>query len=760
MKKTAKKRKIRRRLIKIAVLLIVTPAVFIGMFIMAVKAGWFGKLPSGDELHRIQNETATLVYSADNVLLGKYFDENRTTIKWEALPEHLVNALVATEDSRFFSHEGIDSRSYLRVFFKTILLGDESSGGGSTITQQLAKNLFGRKDYAILTLPVNKVKEAVVARRLEAFYTKREILLLYLNTVPFGENVYGIEAAANRYFNKSTSRLTPPESATLVGMLKANTYYNPRLHPENARERRDLVLALMQQQGYISEKEKVEHQNAPMQLDYSNYSLEGPAQYFLYQVKQRARVILDKLEKNSGESYDLEKDGLTVYTTLDAQLQRMVRASVKEHLRIMQNRLDAQLAGAKNKYVPDIKNDKVARREIFTWKGVKVREMSKQDSLWHYKKMLNAAALIVNPIDGSVKTWLGGNHFRYLPYDLVRARRPAASAFKPILYTAALKEGYNACSYLSNEQKVYKKFDGWEPENYDHESGGEVAMWYALANSMNIPTVDLYFKTGHEAVDYTYRELGFNGSLPDKPSVALGVKEVTLEELVRAYAAFANDGDLPEFRMIVRILDKNGQVLYEAPQADKNQVLEPRRAETITAMLSRAAREGTGASLYSRFGVSSELAAKTGTSQDYKDARFMCFNRNMVFGVWVGARDPEIHFNSGSSGSGATLALPVAGMTVAKMEQSRKMRNTYLNPLNLMVDTTRMMNCQPIREVKPVENFFDGVVKGIKDLFNRDKKKNARELDKEKEEKSRKKESKVKRFFKKLFGKKKKEDDG
>ena len=754
MGKRKKKTSVSRRLIKHLLLAGFSFALLFILFIVFVKAGWFGCVPAESDLKRIQNETATLVYSSDDVLLGKYFDKNRTRIERSDVPEHLMQALIATEDARFYSHEGIDTRSYFRVFFKTLLLNDESSGGGSTITQQLAKNLFGRSDFALLTLPVNKVKEAVIARRLEEVYNKQEILMLYLNTVPFGENVYGVEAAANRYFNKSAQALTTPESATLVGLLKANTYYNPRLHPENAKERRNLVLSLMQRQDYISEKEKDEYQKVPLQVDYSNYSLKGPANYFLYQVKQQAKTILQKYERRNGVSYDLEKDGLKIHTYLHAGLQEMVKESIRTHLRRMQEKLDLELKGRKTDFIPALENDSPKKREVFTWKGVEVNQMTKRDSLWHYKKMLHAAALIANPESGKVRVWVGGNHHRYLPFDLVRARRPSASAFKPILYTAALEEGYDVCTYLDNKKKVYKRFDDWEPQNYDLESGGEVAMWYALANSMNIPTVDLYFKTGHEALDYIWRKMGFRDALPAEPAVALGAKEVSLAGLVQGYSVFANKGRVPQLKMIKRIENGNGEPIYQASETDAEKAVEPETAEKITAMLSRAAREGTGASLYGRYGVHSDFAAKTGTSEDFKDARFMCYNRDMVLGVWVGARDPEIHFRSGNYGSGAALALPIAGKAIKKMQKDPELRNEYLSPVNLAVDTSQMMSCPPLKEEGPIEGFLKDVTDGIKSIFK--KKDSSRKNEKPDTEKPKEKDGKFKKLINKIFGKEKK----
>jgi|AntRauTorckE6833_2_1112554.scaffolds.fasta_scaffold00931_8 penicillin-binding protein 1A len=731
------------KLLKIITGIVLLTAAVAILFIAAVNAGWFGALPGDEELTSITNETATLVLSSDEKLLGKYFAQNRTNISYEQLPQHLVDALVATEDVRYFQHEGFDSKSYLRVFFKTLLLGDRSAGGGSTITQQLAKNLFGRPDFGPLTLPVNKVKEAIVAYRLEKHYTKKEILLLYFNTVPFGENVYGIEAAANRYFNTATQNLSVQQAALLVGILKANTYYNPRLHPENALRRRNTVLALMNSYGYLPDKEYQKIKKAPLNLDYANLRAEGPANYFLARVRERAEDIIRQVNKQKKTSYDLENDGLRIYTTLDLRMQQEARKAVRNHLTQKQEILARELRGKKSQYIEKKQQEDRQKRELFTWQGAIVDSITRSDSLWHYKKMLHAGVLAADPRNGAIKVWVGGNHHRYLPFDLVTARRTAASAFKPLLYTAALQKDYSPCTYLSNKEKVFEEYEGWRPRNYDNSSGGFVAMWYALAHSMNIPTIDLYFKTGHTQLDYLCRRMGVERPVPESPAAALGALELSLKELVSVYAAFANFGRQHDLFMISRIEDAQGTVLYQHHKASGFQAISDSVAETMALMLHKAAREGTGRSLYSRYGLRHAWASKTGTSQNFSDARFMVFNRNLVAGVWVGAYDQKIHFGSGSNGSGAALALPIAAPILQQAEQKREWAE-YDAPLRFTIDTTDILNCDGKVEQRTLKTIINAVMGDMKGDHKTDT------IPEQKKEK--KKEGKVKKFFKKLFG--------
>ncbi|MCK5775300.1 MAG: transglycosylase domain-containing protein, partial [Bacteroidales bacterium] len=426
-----------KKTLKTGSILLLTIILLFALFFLSIYMGIFGALPNKIELADIHKEEASLVFSSDGSLLGKYFAENRTNISRKEIPDHLINALIATEDKRFYQHEGYDIRSYLRVFFKSILMGDRRAGGGSTITQQLIKNIYGRNYHNFLSMPINKVKEAIIASRMEAVYTKEEILVLYLNSVPFGENVYGIEAAATRYFDKHTIDLNIQESAILIGILKANTYYNPRLNPDNAKRRRNQVLALMEKEDFLSEIESDSIKVLPLELSYANYQKESPAAYFMYQVKRRAINILETKEASSGIHYDIEKDGLKIYTSLDIALQDFSQNAVSKQLKKMQGLLDKELKrnGRRQKWEKSLENiysndelSNISKREVFEWDGMKTEEISLADSLWHYHKMLNAAVLITDPKTGKVLTWVGGNHYRYLPYDMVYAKRQIASA--------------------------------------------------------------------------------------------------------------------------------------------------------------------------------------------------------------------------------------------------------------------------------------------------------------------------------------------
>ncbi len=708
-----KRRKNRRPFLRWIAKALALGLVFLAFLTGITLMGGFGPMPHQEELKNLRDERATLVYSSDGKMIGKIYARNRTPVSLDEIPSHLVDALVVTEDIRFFTHNGIDNRSLLRVLVKSILMGNRESGGGSTLTQQLAKNLYGRRRLGFLTIPVAKIREAILARRMEKTYTKEEILLLYLNTVPFGEEVYGVEAAANRYFNKHVSELKPEESALLVGMLKANTYYHPRLHPDRALERRNLVLGLMGLNNKLDSAEVRRLQQLPLRLDYSNLRLEGPAQYFIYQVEKKAREILSSLNSQGGKSWDIERDGLKIHTTLDLQLQELALQSVRDHLSAMQPvlRRDRRISTLRRDFYRDheAENRQKALREVWTWQGVQVDSMTVADSLWHYRSMLNAGVYALEPATGKVRVWVGGNHFRYLPYDLVLSRRPVASAFKPYLYTAALENGFGPCTYLDNEQHVYEDFNNWEPTNYDGSSGGEAALWYALAHSLNLPTVDLFFRLGYDALEYSCLRFGLPDLPRDKPAVALGAYDLSLLEATRLYACLGANGELAEPVLIESIVDAAGNILYEEPDREISQVMRPDIAEGMTAMLRRVVNEGTGVTLRTAWGVEADLAGKTGTSQDYSDAWFFWYTPGLAGGVWVGARDPEIHFSSGGNGSGSALALPVAGRLLNRVEARKSLATKYLLPFDLPVYADLEMNCQGLREKDAFRNIWEDI---------------------------------------------------
>lgn len=712
----ARRNLIRFTLITFAVLLIG----FFG-FMQSVRSGMFGELPSEEDFKEIRHEQATLILGYDGSTIGKIFAEDRTNVKFEDLPQHLINALVATEDARFFSHEGVDGRSYVRVFFRTLLGRDKSGGGGSTISQQIIKNLYGRGKHGILTTPVNKMKEALVAQRLERMLTKNDVLVLYFNSVPFGENVFGIEAAAHRYFSKTTKSLNVQESAVLIGMLKANTTYNPRLHPENAKSRRDQVIGLMQDRDYLSEAVADSLKKLQILLRYSGVDAFDRYGYFNTKVQQEAVSILKKIEEKTGKKYDLKKDGLRITTTVDPALQLSAYRAVHEHLAIMQPKLDRELHSSKvRKYWEQKKDKKPTKKwkanaevitEIYEHSGRIVDTLSYRDSLWHYHTLLNGAVLMMDPSNGAVRAWVGGNDHRYLPYDLVQARHPIASTIKPVIYAAALERGLLPCTYLDNEKKTYEEFDGWAPDNFDKDTlGGEVALWYALSKSMNRPTVDLYFKTGVDTIKQTMRALGIPNGEASQPAVALGATNVSLTEIVPAYGAFAMKGRRVRPQMITRITDGKGEVIHEAKPTGSSQAVSETTAAMITMMLQRAINQGTGTALRGRYGIAGPFAGKTGTSQDYSDAWFVTYTPALVVGAWVGAFDPEVHFQS-ANGTGGSLALPIVGLVLKDIEKAPDLRRRYISNFNWLANTEVDMECAARRSGTAFERLFEGLFK-------------------------------------------------
>ncbi len=720
---------------------------------LLVLSGVFGSLPGKEALEDINNEEASLVFSSDSVLIGKYFAKDRTNISRDKIPEHLIKALIETEDRRFYTHKGYDTRSYFRVLYKTILLGNESGGGGSTITQQLVKNLYGRTEYGFLSIAINKLKEIIIATRIENVYSKEEILLLYLNSVPFGEDIYGVESASQRYFSKPVSELKIEESAVLIGMLKANTYFNPQLNPENSHERRNVVLAIMERADYLDAEEADSLRSLPFELAYKNLNLETPAGYFVYQVKKRTMELLDSLKSMDGKEYKLEKDGLKIFTTLDMRVQKLGTEAIKNHMALMQGILDRELEnrGTKEQWYRerrqesfDYDKDTTRRNmQLFDWNGgIRMTNINRFDSLWHYYKMLNASVLIINPVDGSVITWIGGNNYRLLPFDMVLSHRQIASAFKPVLYATALEKGVPPCKYLENEENIYEGYEDWEPQNADRISTPDstVALWYALAHSINLPTLDLYFQIGREELTNTCRELKFPPFTDDAPSIALGTLDLSLFEIVRAYGSFANQGLMNEPVMINKITNAEGQTIYSREYRGADTIFTTETSQLMTAILQQVIEQGTGVRIRSQYGIEAELAGKTGTAQNYSNAWFMAYTPSMVVGTWVGARTPDVHFYS-ENGAGSSLALPVVAEILKGIENDFELSDEYLTSFEMPEEVYSFLDCDPFRQ-SGIRGFFNRLF-GIKPG------------DKEEQDNMEEIEEDVKSFFERLFGKRK-----
>ncbi len=740
-----------KKTFKIIILLFTAFGISTLLFITAVNHDVFGHIYSQKELKAFKNETASLVFATDGSIIGKYFNKNRTNANFKDLPKHLIDALVATEDSRYFKHKGVDAKSLFRVLLKTIIMRNNRSGGGSTITQQLAKNMYGRSNYGPLTMLINKTKEAIQAYRIENTFSKNEILSLYLNTVSFGENVYGIETASRRYFNKSVSKINIQEAAVLIGVLKANTYYNPHLNKNNALKRRNIVLQQMLKYEYLSNDAYDSIQKKPLKLYYNNITKTNKAGYFLAFVKEKAAKIITEINISKNQHWDLEKDGLHIETTLDIQLQNYAFTAFKTHLSSMQQKLRNQyetpwLKKKLNKHL----NKKLSKEKlsnikekttqlVFDWKGYYTDSITKKDSIYLEETLLHAGLIALNPKNGAIKSWIGGIDYNTHPYDQIQAKRQMASSFKPILYATALENDAIPCHYLSNDSLVVTDFNNWKPQNANHKFGGKYSLTGALINSKNVPTVNLFFKTGFAAIQKLWNALKFSSPLKDTPALALGTTDASLYEVARAYAAFANQGGIINPYCITKITTANGIVIYEHPKEKTKKILSYRTTALLNAMLQKTINQGTGKSIRNNYHLKMPLAGKTGTSQNYADAWFIAYNPNLVMASRVGASSPKIHFYN-SNGAGAKLALPLVVKTLQQIENNNLLRKTYstsFTPLpEYLIDE---LDCPDFKEKTNVEDFLD--------LFRSHKINTTRA---QRKKNRRKKGS----FFKRLFGKK------
>ncbi len=717
-----------------------------------------GKVPSETELKNIQNHTASEVYSADGVLLGKYFIYERSNVSYNEISPDLIQALVATEDARFYEHTGVDGIGLLRVLVKSILLRQENSGGGSTLSQQLAKNVFPRKHYRFLSLPLNKLREAITARKLEKVFNKKQILTLYFNTVPFGDNAYGIKVAAKRFFNKAPADLSIQESAVLIGMLKANTTYNPRKNPERSKERRNVVLEQLYKKNYLSRTTTDSLKALPLVVNYTveNHH-EGLAPYFREELRKELLVWFAEHPKEDGTEYNLYTDGLKIYTTLDSRMQRYAEEAVSEHMAVLQKAFFAHWKGqkpwGKNTVVieeakkrcdryKDLTAQGLSEKEItaafnkeipmkiFTWSGDKEVTMSPMDSLKYYQYFLQAGLLAMSPESGYVKAWVGGINHEHFQYDHVNVntKRQVGSTFKPIVYASALKQGIDPCEQFVDEKKVYEQFDGWSPGNSEEEYGGTYSMEGALTKSVNTVSVELIVRSGIDKTIQLARSMGISSELDPIPSIALGSADVSLTEMVTAYATFANEGLVNTPVYLIRIEDKNGKEIFRQKQQKPKRVLSRDDAAMLTHMLQSVVNSGTGSSLRSTYGFRGDMAGKTGTTQSQADGWFIGYTPTLVAGVWVGAEDRRVHFRSLALGKGAATALPVWAKFMAKIDRDpafKQSRGQHFHPLS--ESAAEKLNCVSYEE--PKQGLWDR-------LFGKKKKEEKEEAPQEKEEKS------------------------
>jgi penicillin-binding protein 1A len=693
------------------------------IFFVLVWTGVFGPLPSTKDLQDIQNPLASEVYSADSVLLGRYFIQERSDVRSEDIPESLKNALVATEDVRFYNHHGIDYRSLGRVLVKSILLQRESAGGGSTITQQLAKNLFPRQSYGFLSMPVNKVREFIIATRLEKNYTKDELLVLYLNTIPFADNTYGVKTAADRFFSSKVKDLTTDQSAVLIGMLKATHYYNPRLFPERAKTRRDVVISQMARYGFISDADKRKLQLKPIALRYNNANDNtSVAPYFRAYIQKALLKWCEENRDTEGERYNLYTDGLKIYTTIDSRIQKHAEAAVASQMKNLQAKFKDQISKrdlekitlATLKKLPEYKelisrgqSDKDAIKKlktvrdtrVFTWEGEKIVKMSVYDSIMHHTQFLQAGVMAMSPQTGAVLAWVGGINHQYFKYDHVRetTKRQIGSTFKPIVYAAALENGIGPCTYISARKTVYTNMDDWTPENSDEGTyDKKYSMKGGLTESVNTVSVKLIEQTGIGNTIQLARRMGIESDLPAVPSIALGTPSISVQEMVGAYCVFANGGVYHEPQAIKMITDRKGRILEKYKQAESKRALSQETARMMVHMLESVVSEGTGSSLRSKYGLSNDLAGKTGTTQSNKDGWFIAVSPRLVVGSWVGADDPRMHFKTTALGQGAATALPIVAKLYQNANKDRELQDIMYARFDALPERLlAKMDCKP-----------------------------------------------------------------
>ncbi len=746
--------------------------IFVGFSFLygLVWAGFFGSLPDQSELKRIQNPVASEVYSADSVLLGRYYIQERSLIPFNKISPDVINALIATEDHRFYEHGGIDYKSLARVFIKSILLQNESSGGGSTITQQLVKNLYPRRRYAFLSLPVNKIREVIIAGRVERTYTKEQILELYLNTVSFGDNTYGIQAASQRFFSLPAGKLNAGQAAVLIGMLKATYYYNPRIFSERSVKRRNVVLSQMSKYDFLEKTQSDSLKALPIELDYNNLSYhEGIAPYFRAYIKNELLAWCNKNVKENNQPYNLHTDGLKIYTTIDSRLQKYAEAAVKKHMPVLQRefnqhwsksdpwkanpqileqaiRRSARYKNMKAAGVPENEILKEMKKPIpmtvFTWDGEKDMNLSPIDSIKHYLKFLNTGFLAMTPTTGAIAAWVGGIDHHYFQYDHVKksTKRQVGSTFKPIVYASALEQGISPCEYISAERTEFTNMKNWTPANGEENYNLKFSMEGALTYSVNTASVRLLEKSGIDNAISLARKMGISSDIPAVPSIALGTPSVSMMEMVTAYSIFANRGKSVAPFYITAITSHDGKVLERFSHAEiKEEVLSEESAALMIEMLKRVVNEGTGASLRSKYGLQGDIAGKTGTTQSNADGWFMAITPKLVVGTWVGADDPGIRFRTTALGQGAHTALPIFAAFYKQVSVDTQ-RRVYVSSRFKPLPTSyqRQLSCDLFKEDK---TFLEKVF-GKKD----EEEVKSREFGKE--------EKKKEGFFKKLFKKK------
>ena len=736
---------------------------FASILLLFLLASWgvFGALPTFEELENPQNNLATEIISSDGKTLGKYAYENRTPIKFKELPENLVLALIATEDERFYEHSGIDLRSLARAISKF-----GKGGGASTITQQLAKNLFTKRASGNTAKRIlQKIKEWVVSIKLERQYTKQEIIAMYLNNYDFLNQAVGIRSAARIYFGKEPNELKTEESAMLVGMLKNSSYFNPLRRKKLVHQRRNVVLKQMEKNAFLTTQEKDSLQKLPLEINYTPEShSDGYATYFREYLREYLKQWVKTNPKANGEEYNIYADGLKVYVTIDSRMQKYAEEAVKEHVSNLQSYFNTEQKSNKTAPFYDLEPEQIemiltrakknsdrwrdmkrlgtpekeieasflrkTKMKIFTWKGDRDTLMTPADSIKYYKYFLHSGLMSMEPQTGHIKAWVGGINNKHFKYDHVeQGKRQVGSTFKPFVYATAINQlklspcdTYPISLYTIPKGK-YGNMKAWTPENSGSNPysryKGELSLKDGLANSVNTMSARLIDMVGPQNVSRLAKaSLGITRTIPETPAIALGTVELSLYEMVSAYAMFANKGLRVEPMIITRIEDKNGTVLTQfTPKTQE--ILSEESAYVVLDLLKGVTTAGSGVRLrtsYARpdyvtgypYGFDNPIAGKTGTTQNHTDGWFMGVVPNLATGVWTGGEDNAIHFEGIGKGQGASMSLPTWAIFMRKCYEdptlniSKEDFEKPENPISIRLDCAEKDPLKEKEDEKPV----------------------------------------------------------
>ncbi len=736
------KRGVRWYLVTLWSLFIIGVTCGFGLF-YGINHEWFGDMPTFEELENPTTNLATEIISADGKILGTYYIENRSNVSYSELSPYLVQALLAIEDIRFYEHSGIDQRALLRVALG-LVTGDDK-GGGSTLTQQLAKNLFPRgENLSTPQLVIRKFQEWVTATKLEYNYSKDEIIAMYLNTVFYGHNAYGIKKASETFFNLEPKDLNIEQAALMAGVVNAPSRFSPIRNPERALQRRNLVISQMATYGFITQEECDSISQIP--IDMSKFGVldhnTGQATYLREYLRQELHEWSKTKTKPDGTPYNIYKDGLKIYTTIDSRMQRYAEEAVREHLALdLQPAFNRHWKGYTNApfslekdEIEDLMELSMKRSEryrklrnagvsldsikenfkvpvemtVFSWDGPIDTVMTPMDSMRYYKSFLQSSLMSVESHTGHVKAYVGGIDYRFFKYDHVtQARRQVGSTFKPFLYTLAMQEGeYTPCTTVPNISYSIEMPDGkfWEPRDAGKSMfGEEVTLKWALAHSNNRISTYLMKRFGPEAVIEMARRMGITSDIPAVPSICLGVCDISLYEMVGAMNTFANQGVYIKPTFITKIEDKNGNVI-EYFEAEQVEAMDEVTAYKMIELMKGVVQSGTGVRLKYRYGLRNPIAGKTGTTQNQSDGWFMGITPDLTTGIWTGAEDRAVHFRTIGLGQGSNMALPVWAIYMKKIYADSTLnisRGDFQKPLS---DVALEFDCELYEQEQSQKN--------------------------------------------------------